>query len=57
MFELLEATAATSTPSKPSMVTIPGHPGDDVPAGALKSIQKGGGIGEKTMSVRYAVIF
>jgi predicted RNase H-like HicB family nuclease len=39
------------------VLTIPGHPGDDVPAGTLKSIQKGGGIGEKVMSDRYAVIF
>jgi predicted RNase H-like HicB family nuclease len=38
------------------VVTLPGHPGDDVPAGTLKSIQRAAGL-EKTMSVRYAVIF
>ena len=31
-------------PSKPSVVTIPGHPGDDVPPGTLKSIQKAAGL-------------
>jgi predicted RNA binding protein YcfA (HicA-like mRNA interferase family) len=25
-------------PSKPNVVTIPGHPADDVPVGTLKSI-------------------
>jgi predicted RNA binding protein YcfA (HicA-like mRNA interferase family) len=25
-------------PSKPMVVTVPGHPGDDLPAGTLKSI-------------------
>src|SRR6202044_1219182 len=37
------------TSVEPNVVTIPGHPGDDVPAGTLKSIQKDDG--------RYAVIF
>lgn len=31
-------------PSKPHVVTIPGHPGDDVPAGTLKSIQRAAGL-------------
>ena len=31
-------------PSKPNVVTIPGHPGDDVPAGTLKSIQRAAGV-------------
>jgi predicted RNA binding protein YcfA (HicA-like mRNA interferase family) len=30
--------------SKPSVVTIPGHPGDDLPAGTLKSILKAAGL-------------
>ena len=34
-------------PSKPNGVTIPGHPGDDVPAGTLKSIQRGAGLEKK----------
>ncbi|MGO9894324.1 MAG: type II toxin-antitoxin system HicA family toxin [Bryobacteraceae bacterium] len=33
--------------SKPDVVTIPGHPGDDVPAGTLKSIQKAAGLEKK----------
>ena len=43
-------------PLEAKCVTLPGQPGDDVPL-ALRSRFKGGGIGEKTMSVRYAVIF
>ena len=31
-------------PSKPNVVTIPGHPGDDLPTGTLKSIQKAAGL-------------
>jgi predicted RNA binding protein YcfA (HicA-like mRNA interferase family) len=31
-------------PSKPNVVTIPGHSGDDVPVGTLKSIQKAAGL-------------
>jgi predicted RNA binding protein YcfA (HicA-like mRNA interferase family) len=31
-------------PVKPNVVTIPGHPGDDVPAGTLKSILKTAGL-------------
>ena len=31
-------------PSKPNVVTIPGHPGDDLPAGTLKSILKAAGL-------------
>jgi predicted RNA binding protein YcfA (HicA-like mRNA interferase family) len=27
-------------PTRPLVVTVPGHPGDDVPAGTLKSILK-----------------
>jgi predicted RNA binding protein YcfA (HicA-like mRNA interferase family) len=27
-------------PSKPAVVTVPGHPGDDLPIGTLKSILK-----------------
>jgi len=34
-------------PGKPSVVTIPGHPGDDVPAGTLKSILKAAGLEKK----------
>jgi predicted RNA binding protein YcfA (HicA-like mRNA interferase family) len=30
--------------AKPNVVTIPGHPGDDVPAGTLKSILKAAGL-------------
>jgi predicted RNA binding protein YcfA (HicA-like mRNA interferase family) len=30
--------------SKPNVVTIPGHPGDDVPVGALKSVLKAAGL-------------
>ena len=41
-------------PSKPNVVTIPGHAGDRWYA---EVDSKGGGIREKTMSVRYAVIF
>jgi predicted RNA binding protein YcfA (HicA-like mRNA interferase family) len=33
--------------SKPNVVTIPGHPGDDVPAGTLKSILKAAGLENK----------
>ena len=31
-------------PSKPNVVTIPGHPGDDIPVGTLKSILKAAGL-------------
>jgi predicted RNA binding protein YcfA (HicA-like mRNA interferase family) len=31
-------------PSKPSVVTVPGHPGDDLPVGTLKSILKAAGL-------------
>ena len=30
--------------SKPSVVTVPGHPGDDLPVGTLKSILKAAGL-------------
>jgi len=30
--------------AKPNVVTIPGHPGDDVPPGTLKSILKAAGL-------------
>jgi predicted RNA binding protein YcfA (HicA-like mRNA interferase family) len=30
--------------SKPNVVTIPGHPGDDVPAGTPKSILRAAGL-------------
>jgi predicted RNA binding protein YcfA (HicA-like mRNA interferase family) len=33
--------------SKPNVVTIPGHPGDDVPTGTLKSILKAAGLEKK----------
>ncbi len=32
---------------KPNVVTIPGHPGDDVPPGTLKSILKAAGLDNK----------
>ena len=31
-------------PSKPSVVTIPGHPGDDVATGTLRAILKAAGV-------------
>jgi predicted RNA binding protein YcfA (HicA-like mRNA interferase family) len=31
-------------PTKPGTVTIPGHPGDDVPPGTLNSIRKQAGL-------------
>jgi predicted RNA binding protein YcfA (HicA-like mRNA interferase family) len=34
-------------PSKPNVVTIPGHPGDQMPKGTLKSILKAAGLEEK----------
>jgi len=34
-------------PSKPRVVTIPGHPGDDIPVGTLKSILRAAGLEEK----------
>ncbi len=33
--------------SKPNVVTIPGHAGDDVPAGTLKSILRAAGLEDK----------
>jgi predicted RNA binding protein YcfA (HicA-like mRNA interferase family) len=33
---------------KPSVVTIPGHPGDDVPTGTLKAILKSAGLEVKS---------
>jgi predicted RNA binding protein YcfA (HicA-like mRNA interferase family) len=33
--------------SKPNVVTIPGHAGDDVPTGTLKSILRAAGLGDK----------
>ena len=33
--------------NKPNVVTIPGHPGDDVPTGTLKSILKAAGLENK----------
>ena len=33
--------------SKSNIVTIPGHPGDDIPTGTLKSILKGASLEEK----------
>jgi predicted RNA binding protein YcfA (HicA-like mRNA interferase family) len=32
---------------KPNVVTIPGHPGDDVPTGTLKAILKAAGLEDK----------
>jgi predicted RNA binding protein YcfA (HicA-like mRNA interferase family) len=29
---------------KPNVVTVPGHPGDDLPPGTLKSILKAAGL-------------
>jgi predicted RNA binding protein YcfA (HicA-like mRNA interferase family) len=34
--------------SKPHIVTIPGHPGDDIPAGTPKSILKAAGLENKS---------
>jgi predicted RNA binding protein YcfA (HicA-like mRNA interferase family) len=34
-------------PRKPNVVTIPGHPGDDVPVGTLKSDLRAAGLEEK----------
>jgi len=34
-------------PSKPNAVTIPCHPGDQLPKGTLKSILKAAGLEEK----------
>jgi predicted RNA binding protein YcfA (HicA-like mRNA interferase family) len=34
-------------PSKPNVLTIPGHLGDDVPKGTLKSILKAAALEEK----------
>jgi predicted RNA binding protein YcfA (HicA-like mRNA interferase family) len=34
-------------PYKPNVVTIPGHAGDDVPVGTLKSILKAAGLYKK----------
>jgi predicted RNA binding protein YcfA (HicA-like mRNA interferase family) len=34
-------------PSKPHVLTIPGHLGDDVPKGTLKSILKAAALEEK----------
>lgn len=34
--------------SKPNVVTIPGHPGDDLPKGTLKSILKAADIEART---------
>jgi predicted RNA binding protein YcfA (HicA-like mRNA interferase family) len=31
-------------PQKPNVVTVPGHPGDDLPAGTLKSIMRSSGL-------------
>jgi len=31
-------------PAKPNVVTVPGHPSDDVPVGTLKSILKAAGL-------------
>ena len=31
-------------PEKPGTVTVPGHPGDDVPVGTLNSIKKQAGL-------------
>jgi predicted RNA binding protein YcfA (HicA-like mRNA interferase family) len=33
--------------SKPNVVTIPGHPGDDVPVGTLRSVLKAAGLENK----------
>ena len=38
-------------------MTIPGHPGDVVPVGTLKSILKAAGLEKRVMSLKYAVIF
>lgn len=32
---------------RPNVVTIPGHPGDDVPVGTMKSILRAAGLEEK----------
>ena len=33
-------------PTKPNIVTVPGHPGDDLPIGTLKSIYDQAGWGK-----------
>jgi predicted RNA binding protein YcfA (HicA-like mRNA interferase family) len=33
--------------TKPNVVTVPGHPGDDVPVGTLKSVLKATGVEAK----------
>jgi predicted RNA binding protein YcfA (HicA-like mRNA interferase family) len=33
--------------TKPNVVTVPGHPGDDVPVGTLKSVLKATGLEAK----------
>jgi len=33
--------------AKPNVVTVPGHPGDDVPVGTLKSVLKAAGLEAK----------
>ena len=33
--------------NKPSVVTVPGHPGDEVPAGTLRAILKAAGLEKK----------
>jgi predicted RNA binding protein YcfA (HicA-like mRNA interferase family) len=33
---------------KPNVVTVPGHPGDDLPMGTLKSILKAAGLEGRT---------
>ena len=35
-------------PTKPFVVTVPGHPGYDVPVGALRSVLKAAGVEAKT---------
>jgi predicted RNA binding protein YcfA (HicA-like mRNA interferase family) len=34
-------------PVKPNVVTIPSHPGDDLPTGTLKSVLKAAGLEDK----------
>jgi predicted RNA binding protein YcfA (HicA-like mRNA interferase family) len=34
-------------PAKPLVVTVPGHPGDDLPSGTLKSILNEAEIGKR----------
>jgi hypothetical protein len=44
-FEQREAAGTSNT--KPNVVTVPGHSGDDVPVGTLRSVLKAAGLEAK----------